>query len=857
MFALTLYQGNIYGSFFVAINYTIQELKSENNSCIRLVGEVWQVISKINMWDLIMDRISGSSMEKLEGIAFNILTEVDPRYFVDPQNRWLAFDKKLRHSNHIRESISNTLLLLSTLDKYNVEAWITKIFKNNLNVEAWYSYGSQLQILAEASPESFCKAIEETLDKISETHLEKLFESEDNFMGEHPYCNLLWALEVVSWNTDYLSRVILILARLSNLEVDIKISNTPFNTLKIMFLGWINYSCINYEDKKMILKNSLCKRFPDLSWKLLIELLPHHNSYTTGIIRPKYKNWGDNWSKEVDYKERQEYYQSISEFILESIGDNPQRWKEIYMKIESFSEEWVSKFIKVFVSKDKNLFTNDDRLIISTELRNRIYRNRKYCNSDWALPEETILNLEKAFKFIEPDILIDKYVYLFNSGGVLILNPIPYDSGENFSRDYSEKERVVEKLRKEAVMQILEGEGIDSLTNFIKKVGNPRPIGRILSLIDSGMYIKTILEWTESQNNNLILCSEGYISRMEFKEEILEGLSDSQISKILSFLPFNAGTFEILKRQSNTIQGLYWNQVVPYLILNENDKDCIDWVLGQLYENGQYLKGICLFSNMIERVKEKTIKIDHEVLYSMLCNVNKKLGTMDCYYIEKSINYLREVKFDKDKILSLEWLYIALEEIKPSYWENEVIKNPEVLVDLISFIYKRSLDDKLTEDQIQNRTKGAMDLLEKISIFSQPESVRESGYLKKWADGVLKSAEEKDLVEECKVYLGELLAKAPLGTDGVFPCEEVREVLEDISNEKADRAFIIAKQNLRGVFTKSSDEGGSQEHKLAKKYIEDAEKIKFLYPNVSRILKSLGDSYKWQGENEDMRKELI
>ena len=57
MVVLTLYQGNIYGSFFVAINYTIQEINEyiKNNFLKEISLDYLQSVFKINKFVLIRE----------------------------------------------------------------------------------------------------------------------------------------------------------------------------------------------------------------------------------------------------------------------------------------------------------------------------------------------------------------------------------------------------------------------------------------------------------------------------------------------------------------------------------------------------------------------------------------------------------------------------------------------------------------------------------------------------------------------------------------------------------------------------------------------------------------------------------
>ena len=64
--------------------------------------------------------------------------------------------------------------------------------------------------------------------------------------------------------------------------------------------------------------------------------------------------------------------------------------------------------------------------------------------------------------------------------------------------------------------------------------------------------------------------------------------------------------------------------------------------------------------------------------------------------------------------------------------------------------------------------------------------------------------------------IGQLLARSPIGADEVWPCEPVREVLEELGTAEIARGMSNGVYNSRGVVWR--EEGGKQERGLAEKY---------------------------------------
>ena len=78
---------------------------------------------------------------------------------------------------------------------------------------------------------------------------------------------------------------------------------------------------------------------------------------------------------------------------------------------------------------------------IATALRSEISKNRKFCNTDWAIPEKFLTRMEQVLTQILPN-NYEQYVYLFKYNPDL-LHPIPY---EEQRYDYV-KERIIRDIQ--------------------------------------------------------------------------------------------------------------------------------------------------------------------------------------------------------------------------------------------------------------------------------------------------------------------------------------------------------------------------------------------------------------------------
>ena len=75
------------------------------------------------------------------------------------------------------------------------------------------------------------------------------------------------------------------------------------------------------------------------------------------------------------------------------------------------------------------------------------------------------------------------------------------------------------------------------------------------------------------------------------------------------------------------------------------------------------------------------------------------------------------------------------------------------------------------------------------------------------------------------VYLGELLAGKPPGSDGIWPAEPVRDITEDPANTNFEKGLIAGKFYSRGTTWRGVYDGGRQEPALAHQFRSWAEQV--------------------------------
>ena len=298
----------------------------------------------------------------------------------------------------------------------------------------------------------------------------------------------------------------------------------------------------------------------------------------------------------------------------------------------------------------------------------------------------------------------------------------------------------------------------------------------------------------------------------------------------------------------------------------------ISYIASNLLENNRPLAAVDALARGL-RSSSGVSQIDNNLVASILMRIAtdptdiKHVSMQGVRYdILKAIEYIQDAAVLREEdIRQIEWAYLRIfrfEKVKPRYLLKIVSEDPSFFAQLVIWGFRR--DDggedpieEMTKEQVQQRAEIAWELLRTISIIPGSEGAEiDSNRLNEWvtqARTILKKAGRGGIGDD---RIGNYLSRCPVGSDGIWPHEAIRSVIENVKSKELEDAIICGIRNLRGGTTRNPYAGGDQERALAKKYSEDAEAIQLVSPRTAGVLSSIAKSYEWEASNEDRRVEL-
>lgn len=190
--------------------------------------------------------------------------------------------------------------------------------------------------------------------------------------------------------------------------------------------------------------------------------------------------------------------------------------------------------------------------------------------------------------------------------------------------------------------------------------------------------------------------------------------------------------------------------------------------------------------------------------------------------------------------------------------DRYVEAHPDLFVPAITWAYKRNdgaidpAEFQVPDERIADMAERSYKLIEAIQRIPGHNDLGElkQASLAKWTSTVRQSCGQLGRSEIADTCIGKLLACAPIGKDGVWPCQPVRDVMEDIESESLMNGARTAVYSSRGSYWRGA--GGDQERAIVEKYRRWGQILWVLHTFVaSKLLMNLAEIYDSEANRED------
>jgi addiction module HigA family antidote len=864
-----------------------QALAQLNDPPMWSIGHYRGATSKIDLLFAAAPVITEADLNHFFEIAPHVLGEDDPRLDLPEDKRWAAsiYGKSREFSCALRRGIGETLVLLSVYgrqlfwDRLGVdcEARTGKLVSTlltPLKTRLLEANDNDLAAYAEASPDVFLGIIENDLKQQAPETIGLMRPAAPGiFGGGAPRTGLLWALEGLAWSSRTLPRVALILAQLSQVEIKDNWANKPIGSLEDIFRAWMPQTSADVPERLAVLK-TLATKFPKVAWHICIDQFKPGSRTGTYSHKPTWRNDGQGFGEPVEGEAVWAFCREAASMLFD--------WKAPYTSemlcnlihcLPTFSPEHHARAWEIIAAWATDA---DDaaRAIVREQVRQKLLSRRV---KRIAIQDEIVAltaAAKKAREALEPRDVIQKHEWLFRQHWV----EESADEMVSEDLDYEARHERVTALRAQALHDVLAARGVEGLIE-ISRIGDAAGVvghitaQRVLAQGEVEDALRAALRHPPSPHRRSLMAGllGGLTSdaRAETLDDLKSDLQEAEYVEVLLSADFRRTTWNRVQGLSPLSQSQYWSAVYP------------DWVRNADDEAAEGVE--CLIKNSRPRAAFHSIhlnidKADPELLFRLLDGMATNGAEPDGSYIPHSyelqsaferIEASNTISLERKAVLELAYIDVLAGHGRPGgrgvpNLERYVDQHPELFVQAVVWTYRRKGDGadppELTPptEQAEVLAHRGMELLRSIERIPGRDKDGEvkADSLVAWITAVRSQAEAVGRMVVADICIGEMIAHAPEGVDGIWPCEPVRDALEEVRSEDIMRGVGTGLFNRRGAVWRGPD--GTQERELAAKYQAWVDALMPTHPFVaSTVLTAMMRTYEVHAREEDTQASIM
>ena len=871
---------------YAEIENDVNDMARQPDAPLVKIGRRWRFVSHEEAWHLLAPKLTSSYVERFRELAVEVLGQVSPKFELPVAERYLTSikGKVLPQSDTLREGIARSLALIGVSTdraKYveNLEYLPAQVVRSCLGDgtgwQIWATLDENLATLAEAGPDTFLDAVERHLTD-SDTFAELFNQESDGLFSGAPHTGLLWALERLAWSHDHFSRVARILAHLVALDPAKsyetgRVANRPARSLRDLFLPWARFSEASNGDRLNTLAE-LVPILPEEVWQLLVDLTsPDSRRF---ILRepPNWRSWGQDAVYYSTVQECRTFIGWIEKNLLSHAGEDAKRWADVVDLLPNLSLETREQVFEALSRQIETLKQHPASLELWSRIRKQLHSNRLRPSADWALRGSNVAELDDLYQRMTPTDPVKAYAWVFAHWPEMP-NPVPIKRGQEVTdHDIHEQQKNLRDSQEAAVLDAYAKGGHDAILDLARATELPGNVGAaVAQVMETNLAIS--LAWPNLGSLNpkcrvfagqilfSLFPTLGWDTIDEVLAKVKSGnMNTEAVVDVYLAARANVETWDRLIKEPQHTWESYWKSIPWYRIETKHDLPRIAVFAferfleahrsSELVESWAFLR---VPIDLVVRLLEQ-IPLDHSPRDDGIHH-----RAIDGFMIAHIFERLDDsADVSDDVIARLEIPYIpGLEEHRPALAAHRlVVKQPEVFADLVSWVFKRSdgqFEDGIDAELRERRAEVAWIILSHIrglpGLMISDEV--DSRVLSGWVQEVRRLCSVRDRKAIGDEQIGQVLANAPEGQDGIWPCEPVRDLLDRLWNQEIASGFTMGMYNLRGTTTRGIFEGGGQERTIADKYRADADVIASKWPFTASLLRQMADSYKFDGVMHD------
>lgn len=839
----------------------------------------WHLASAEEAFLVLRDSLTVADLERWHDMAVDVLLEADPRLGLSIEEQPMAgvLGATRAHSPVLRRGLAQGVALIGAMGNRQLNDGVAgedharrlvREILSRANADAsgeiWRSLEDVLPLLAEAAPQVFLDAVHDDLDR-AEPLLKTMFQDSDRagsvLYSSSPHTGLLWALETLCWSPEYLLSATSALARLHAIDPGGRLSNRPLESLTSVLVGWIRQTSAPLDQRVLAVEN-ICERFPDTGWELVLALWPSHHAVSSPPSTPRFHDWKPE-SRSVPVSEYIAFIGCLVQRAIRLAGTDAVRWSALVGVVDALPRDEQAQLLDAVEATFEDADTMDPaaRLVLWDRTHKEVARHQRFSSADWSMaqnPDNPLARMQKFADRLEPTAHVERFGYLFDWR--------PDLPGMDLGAREAYEQRLLQ-LRTEAVSETLRSAGLDGLRALAERSPAGHQLGWVLGSVASEELTPDLLAWLDSADPKQCEVAGAWAQRKLLDEGATwlrlvlarpEAAPSERRERLALNAPATSEVWDALIDVDADLNTQYWKGMNPWrvkgadaeratleLLAHDRPWVAIDLLAGQLHVDTD--PPPCMTRTLVTAVLDAALQGDPNQVRSQ--SLGYELGLL--------LDYLERQGEASSLLAQYEFLFFRLldHHRNPRALFAQLAQEPSQFVALVERVYrgKQQPRRQLNEQEEALAQHAWWVLAHWTSGFpgEADDSRLDGEQLRRWVRDARDAFAESDRADIGDEQIGQVLARGPVGTDGIWPAEAVRELLEEIGSQSIETGIHVGVYHQRGVTSRGVYDGGQQERDVAAKYREWERQTAGRWRRTNRLLRELAESFERDAQRED------
>ena len=651
------------------------------------------------------------------------------------------------------------------------------------------------------------------------------------------------ALERLTWSRQYCARAIFLIAAIADKTCDeglcAALSLDLCKTLGVRS----KFGNASVDDKGAIVQTLLSK-YPKVGWYALTGIM--HPKMFNNIMprRPIYRDWSvENC---VSNECVAIYLEKIIDVAVLTAESDVSRWEILLDAVGKYGCDKLQRVVKELRQRvQPSALSKSEAVELSNILQRYVGMSASCAGTEACARQLLDVELETLIASLESDHDLVKFSRLFVLDRTLL---------SKFSQPTFEDRSISRESKRLEVLQSVCQRNLSDLRVLAEHVEDLNCIGRTMAHLHRDLD-SLVLRWFDEGTVRLSEVAKAYVlekasnSNVSWVRSVLNSDMLQQVGRehFVAGLPLGIEWAAVLGEIDPLLVRLYWESFDAFEIMDISSDDASESVR-QLIALGYADKAIVLLSCEINRggVPALSDVIDALLLFAefgvlqrgdpIFASANHLLEWIDCLDV------------DHPDIYVVEFLYFASlhSEVPFGKLYRYFSSDSQRFVSLVCGSYVPSGCPKwCSEEEIREAQCAILSRWNYLPGLSVDDGLNGSD-LKQWFQDCLLLFEQANCLDVGNEGLGRVLASSPEGSDGMWPVEDVRYLIEKFGTAALKNGLIVGHISLYGPTVKGTYEGGNSERELMNRYREYSWKMNARWPKTASILKLLADYYQMQ-----------